>query len=287
MKKIAAILMVIITLVSVLCACGDSGNKNNNSVVNTTEAVEEQAADSTDNIKIDGLFVDESYVVEEGSSLKLLYLFYTLTATDANLEIDSKYTYMTIGANKYESGHIPGVAKNMSSYVYTSYIEDVYVGESLKVVATFKVPAADLAPGKTIALEDSQLPNEEKLELITDSIQFKANTEEIAKVVDPEGYAAEQGKLQPADDERKSAVVNEVNGYEWSFYVNSTSYKISFTGNGFTLTTAFGSNSGTYEVLNGYIVCTYPNGNSVKIPYEIVDGEVDIDFVAGFDVKEG
>ena len=289
MKKVITLIMALVMLCTVLTAC--SGDKKapegNTDIAAETEAAPVDKS-STDHIKIDGMFVDSSYVVEEGSSLQLLYVFYTLTATDTNLEIDSKYTYFTIGQNKYESTHIPGVAKNMSSYIYTSYIQDVYVGESLKIVATFKVPAADLAAGKIITVEDSQLPDEELLELKTDAIQVLANTEEIAQIVDPEGFAAEQNKRLDADEETKATVKAEIDGYEWSFYVNSTSYKISFSGNSFTVKTAFGSNGGSYTIQNGYIFCTYDsNGYVVEIPYEITDGDVDLDLIAAFDVSAG
>lgn len=69
---------------------------------------------------------------------------------------------MTInGANSYDSDHFANAAsahEYMPGYLYTSYITDVYVGSSVNVMATFKIPEGDLAPGRTITLEDTQIP---------------------------------------------------------------------------------------------------------------------------------
>lgn len=288
MKKLISLVMAILVICTALTACSDTTENEKFAEISTAEETTVADRSGTEHIKIDGMFVDSSYVVEEGTPLRLLYVFYTLTATDVNLKIDSKYTYLTIGQNKYESGHIPGVAKDMSSYLYTSYIKDVYVGESMKVVATFKVPEGDLAAGKIITVEDSQLPDEELLELKTDDIVTLGSTEEIAKIVDPEGFAAEQNRRADADAETVAAVKNRINGRYWSCYVNNTSYKISFNGNKFTVTTAFGSNSGSYTVQNGYIFCTYDStGYVIEVPYEFTETDFDLDAVAAFDVSNG
>ena len=56
--------------------------------------------------------------------------------------------------------------------------------------------------------------------------------------------------------------------------------------NNFEVRTSIGiKNQGTYSVRNDYIFCTYDsNGTTVKIPYEIVDGDVSMDLVEAFDV---
>ena len=78
-----------------------------------------------------------------------------------------------------------------------------------------------------------------------------------------------------------------MNGYYWSFYVNSTSYEIEFAApNSFTVRTSLGtSKSGTYSIRNGFVFCTYPDtGYTVEIPYTLVDGNLELDVVEGFDV---
>lgn len=79
-----------------------------------------------------------------------------------------------------------------------------------------------------------------------------------------------------------------INGYKWNFFVNNTSYEIEFySPNKFELRVkSFGvTNGGTYEVLNGYVVCTYDsNGSVVEIPFSWGPNDIDLDVVAAFDV---
>lgn len=280
MKKMFALILTLALCLTV-CACGAGGT-----------AEDQQGSGSvtsTEHMTIDGIFVDDSYRDKEESPLRLVYLFYTLTAGDTNLKIDSKYTNLTIGeANTYESENIPGACDYAPSYYYGDYIQDVYVGESLKVVATFKIPEGDLAAGKSITLSDDQNPDAAEISMTTDDIQHVNGAEEVAKAADPEGYAQAVESREEADAETTALVKSQLNGYQWDFYVNNTSYRIEFWANdNFKVTTALGGNSGTYSVRKGYVFCTYPStGYVVEIPYEITDGSVDLDCVAGFDIRQ-
>ena len=264
----------------------------------TTEPATEPATEpepetvtSTDALTIDALAVDDSYVDDDGSPLKMVYLFYTVTAGDANLEVDSAYTDVTINeTNTYTCSFFPNdaVAKYTSSYYYSEYIEDVYVGESLKILCTFEVPEGDLAAGRTITFSDSQVEDFAELRMTTDDIQHFATPEELAQALDPEGYAAEMTAREPASAELAAQVDSLINGYYWSFYVNSISYELEFYGtNNFQVRTSLGTTSdGTYTITNGYIMCTYPDtGYTVEIPYELVDGDVQLDVADAFDVN--
>ncbi|MBR6764219.1 MAG: hypothetical protein IKM13_10780 [Clostridia bacterium] len=239
---------------------------------------------------IDSVWVDDSYQDEDGSSLKMVYLFYTLEASDSNLKIDSKYTQMIINGNMYESDHFAdkaAVCKYTPNYYYGSYIRDVYVGESKKVVATFKIPEGDLEGGKEVKLQDSQIPGIDSITLYTDEFQHATASEEMAAMIDPEGFEAEMHAREEADSDTVKKVKKCLNGYYWTFYVNSTSYKIEFwEKNNFAVTTAFGTNEGTYSVRNGYVFCTYPDtGYTVEIPYSFDEaGNFDLDTIGGFDV---
>lgn len=293
MKKWFAFLLALIMCLS-LCACGGSVESKDTSTEDAekaTEEVEPTSVSETTYMKIEGICVDDSYTDKDGSPLKMVYLFYTLNAGESNLEIDSKYTEMTIGGvNTYESDHFSNAAsvcKYTSGYYYSSYIEDVYVGTSIKVVATFKVPEGDLTAGKTITFADTQIPEIESIQMSTDDIQRFATPEEMAQAMDPEGYAAEMLARDDADEATVTAVKQSLNGYYWQFYVNYTSYEIEFwEPDNFEVRSGLGTSStGTYSVKNGYIVCTYPDtGNTVEIPYEMVNGEMNLDVVAGFDV---
>ena len=289
MKKLVA-LFLILTLSLSCFACGNSTSDKEESTKKEKEenAKEEKTVMKNDYIDIAGICVNDSYQDEDGSPLKMVYLFYTLNANDSNLEIDSTYTKLTIGGkNTYESAHYPGTCKYASNYYYSSYIEDVYTGTSLKVVATFKIPEGDLAAGKSITLSDSQIPNLEDIRFATDDIQHFNSDEDIVKTFDPEAYDAEMQKREEADAATQQQVKNMINGYYWSFYVNSTAYQFEFIAdNNFEIRTAFGTNTGTYTVRKGYIFCTYPsNGYVVEVPYTIENGEIKMDFVSAFDVK--
>lgn len=297
MKKIIALLLCL-AMAMALCACGSTTEvgENTEATVGTEAPIETQPvetepvmASATEHMTIHGICVDNSYVDDDGSPLKMVYLFYTLTAGDTNLEIDSTYTNMTIGANTYQSANYANsaaVCSYTSSFYYGSYIEDVYVGTSLQVIATFKIPEGDLTGGKTITLEDYQIPDEELILMTTDEIQFFESPEEMAAAMDPAGYEQEMYAREPADAETEKQVKDLINGYYWSFYVNSTSYEIEFwADNNFEVRTAFGTNGGTYTVQNGYIFCTYSGtGYTIEIPWVFANNDVDLDVVEAFDV---
>lgn len=292
MKKVIA-LLIALAMVFALCACGNNPTTNQADDSDFTTANTPAAptnVSETRYMKIHGICVDDSYVDDDSPVLKMVYLFYTLTANESNLEIDSKYTDMIInGINTYKSDNFSSSAaacKYTSSYYYSSYIENVYLGSSIKVIATFKIPEGDLAPGKTITFSDYQIPGIDAILMSTDDIQHFSSAEKIAEAMDPAGYATEMKARETAPSSTTTAVQNAINGYYWSFYVNSTAYEVEFWApNNFEVRTAFGSNQGTYSVKNGYIFCTYPsNGYTVEIPYTLSNGQIDLDIVDAFDV---
>lgn len=259
-------------------------------------AVGKKEVTKTNYTNIDGIYVDKSYTDKEKSSKKMVYLFYTVTSSNENIKLSSTLTGITIDdKNKYDSeiysSHKP--CEFMGNYYYSKYLKEVNVGETLKVVETFEIPSADLKSGKPITFVNSHIPETEELCVLTDSIVFCDSAENIAKKVDPKGYKAEKEKQKNADSSTMQKVKNSINGYYWTCYVNSTSYKVEFsdpdifTVTGYIGRASSGGRSGTYSVKNGYIYCTYPDtGYTVKIPYEFKDGNIDLDIVAAFDVNE-
>ncbi len=284
MKKVLSMLLAAVLLIS-LCACGNNQSEDSNK-----KEIKNETVLSNDYVTIDGLCVDDAYTDEDNSVLKMVYLFYTVNASDQNLEADSKYTYLKIGENEYTSERYNDVCLKVPNYYFGDYIEDVYIGSTLKVVTTFKIPEADLAAGKEITLRDDQIPNISEIKLSTDDIQHFEGDDNVCKAMDPDGYAAEMKKREAADSATTKKVKNLINGYYWSFYVNYTSYELEFIAdNKFVLSTSLGTSSeGTYTVQNAYIFCTYPDtGYTVEIPYEInKDGEVELDCGAAFDVHQ-
>lgn len=286
-KVIVGIIIAIIAIIAVVVFA--NGNNNDSNEQNGENKQNEKTTE-TSYMSVDGIYVDNSYEDKENSSLKLVYLFYTAKTNDKNLKIDSKSAKLTIGGmNQYEStGNLDKKCIYMSSYYYSDYLEDIFVGDSLKVVETFKIPQGDLAAGKDIKITKAQLPETEKIYISTDDIIYCDNAEKIAEKVDPDGYAAELTKRTDADQSTVNRVKSLINGYEWKFYVNSVAYTIEFISpNKFELRTAFGTNSGTYTVKNGYIFCTYPSNNyTVEIPFAFTDdGDIDLDVVTAFDVN--
>ena len=301
------ILLLTAALALSLSACGggntppaDSGNAASNEgtagpdTSATPEAEEPETLASvttTDYMTIDGICVDDSYQDEDGSPLKMVYLLYTLTAPEENLQIDSTYTTLTINdANSYESEHDPSAPaiRYMPNYYYSSYIEAVYMGTSLQVAATFLIPEADLAPGRSITLSDSQIPDVDKIRLSTDDIEHFGSSKELAQAMDPDGYETVMVAYEEADAETTAQVKELINGYYWQFYVNNTAYELEFWAeNNFEVRTSLGtSNSGTYSVRNGYLFCTYPDtGYTIEIPYEFADGDISLDLTDAFDVR--
>lgn len=285
MKRRTLALFLAALMALSLTACGGSSSEA------PTDTSSETTAAENDAVKIEGICVDDSYQEEDGSPLRLVYLFYTVNAGDANLQLASTSTSMTIGeANAYSAEHLPKASEFAPNYYYSSYLEDIYVGSSLKVVSTFKVPEGDLAAGKSIALSNSHIPEMAELTLSTDDIQHFSSAEELCAAMDPDGYAEELDKRSPADPETTARAEGYLNGYYWNFFVNSTSYEIEFySGNTFEVRTSFGtSNSGSYTVEKGYITCTYPNlpDDPVRIPYTFADNDIDLDTTYAFDVKE-
>lgn len=284
MKKVIAILLVL-AISMTFFACGtskDGGAKG--------DSKKESTVMKNDTINIDGIYVDKSYVDDEGP-LKMVYLFLTITAKDANVKADCKYTEMKIGDNTYKSDFYKHACEYAPSYYYSSFIEDVYIGETLKLVMTFKVPEAELTSGKDVTLTDDAMPFDD-IKFTTEEIVFCESVEEVCEKGDPEGYAEEIVKHEPADEATVKKVKKEINGYYWTFYVSAGSsvqvQEIEFSSpNKFEMRTNFGSNGGTYEIKNGYIYVTYSTNNQTyKIPYEFEDGEIVLYCEEAFSIYE-
>ena len=281
-KTLALFLAALMALSLTACGGGSSDAPSDTST--------ETAAVENDVVKIDGICVDDSYQDNDGSPLRLVYLFYTVNAGDTNLQLASTSTQMTIGeTNTYSAEHIPHAGEFAPNYYYSSYLEDVYVGSTLQVVSTFKIPEGDLSSGKAITLSNSNVPELADLTLSTDDIQHFNSAEELCAAIDPEGYAEELDKRSPADEETTALAKGYLNGYYWSFYVNNSSYEIEFySGDTFEVRTSLGtSNGGSYTVDKGYITCTYPNVDQpIRIPYTFENNDIDLDTTYAFDVKE-
>ncbi len=286
MKKVIAVLLVL-AISMTFFACGSKKGddaKGENPVSSTVL--------KNDNVTIEGLYVDNSYTDKDGAPLKMVYLFLTVTPTDTNLKVDSKYLKMTFNdSNSYDSDFYKDSCTYAPSYYYSSFIEDVYVGTDIKLALTFKIPEGDLTGGKTITFSDSSIPVD-GLKMTTDDIVFCNSVEEVCEKADPTGYAQEMDKHAPADEATVKKVKNELNGYYWEFYVTAGTtiqkQEIEFMApNKFEMRSNFGSNGGTYEVKKAFIYVTYSTNNATyKIPYEFENGELILDCATAFSIYE-
>lgn len=122
MKKIVALMLSVVMMIS-LCACG--ADKNEPSLEN-------------DDVTIDAIAVDDSYVDIENDNLALVYLFFTVHPEDKNIQnLSSMGLLMTInGENEYDSEVFGGRyyvdPYMLGSYYYDSEIEDIYMGDNKK-----------------------------------------------------------------------------------------------------------------------------------------------------------
>lgn len=243
----------------------------------------------TDHMQVEGLFVDESFVSDTSPDLTMLYIFYTASTQDENLKLYSKDAVLTVnGTNSYTSAHSMGAGRYMPNYYYSNYVENVYVGGSLKVMETVMVPKGELTPGRTLTFSKSAVPDSKAISLMTDDIVFCADNQKIARIIDPDGYAKAVYALTEADSDTKARVKKAINNYYWTFYVNNISYKIEFSGDSYTLSTSLGTTTkGSYTVLNGYVRITNSTTDAINyIPYTWGATDIDLDVVAGFDLNE-
>ncbi len=279
MKKITVLILALVIALS-LVACGGSGGSGGS-------GSSSKAVMSSKTVTIDAVCVDDSYRDKDESPLRMVYVFMTLTPAEENLKTSSKSLYMTIGeTNTYTAENYPDANEYADSYYYHSYLEDIYVGTTFKLVSTLLVPEGDLAAGKTVTLGNSDVADITEIHFTTDDIQHFNSDEEITKAVDPDGYAAAMAAREPADAETAAFVKNYITNYRFSLSMYGITYELTFKGDSFNLKTQLGSNGGTYVIQKGYIVCTYDsNGHSVEIPYTIEGDKVDLDTVSAFDVK--
>lgn len=255
-----------------------------------TEPVPE-AVTETAHCTLEGVYLDDSYVDKDNSSLKLVYVCYRVQTQDQNLRVSSNLSELSFDSgNTYKSSHYPNSGTDdMPNYYSSDYLEDVYVGQSLKMVSVFKVPEGEFKTGEFFSVHPDGIPDEEKLVINTDDIQHFDSAEELAQAADPDGYAEMLLQHEPADQQTISKVKAAINGYYWSFYVNSLSYQIEFYApNRFEIRVQSLNvkNGGTYEVQNGFIVCTYDSNRSiVEIPYTFGEKGIDLNVTDAFDVR--
>lgn len=247
-----------------------------------------------DYIKINGIYVDESY---EDENLELVYLFYTLNSNDKNLDISSSTLKITINdKNEYSPVLEKDFIPKYTDFYYSNIIKKIYVGNEYKMCSTYKIPKGDLVDSKPISLNNSYnklyLDDLDKIKFTTNDIKVKSNFEEIAKDLDNSVYETryneEQDKLASVDSSTESKVKKDINGYYIEGYVNVgttlSKYKIEFESpNKFIVSNSYGlSNNGTYIVKKGALILNYSTGKSNVLYYSYDNGDISVNLNEAF-----
>lgn len=269
-KKLLGIVLAIMLIGLTGCGNGKEQTAKNELVLESTH------------LKVDGIYVDESYKDE---NLALVYLFYTVNADDENIELASSSIKIKINdKNYYDSTVEKDFTPIYTNYYYGTIVKKIYVGKSYKMCSTFKIARGELADSKTITLDNYNISDINKIKFKTDDIKKMENMAKISEDLDKSTYETkyneQQDKITDVDSNTVNKVRNELNGYYFDFYVNVgtklVKYKIEFASpNNFTVSTALGlSNSGTYDVKKSALILNYQTGMSNTIYYGYEDGEI-------------
>lgn len=244
---------------------------------------EEKVSLENDHVKIDGIYVDESF---EDNDLSLVYLFYTVKAADENIEISSSNMKIKFNdKNEYTSTLVKDYIPKYTNFYYSDIIKKIYVGKTYQMCTTFKVAKGDLVDGKSIKLENSKIADVENLKITTADVKVMENlakiSEDLDKNVYETKYNSEQEKLADVDSSLVSKVRNDLNGYYFEGYVNVGTTlqkcKVEFEApNKFNVNLSVLSNSGTYDVKKGVITLDYGDGPKIFLDYNYDDGDISI-----------
>lgn len=286
MKKSKKFLVAIIAIIVVIVLAMFLSPSENKDLKDDADTISGEIK-QTDTLTLDAIVVDDSYRNKDNSSLRAVYTFFTIKP-ESNIKFTSKFDAIVNGTNTYTSEVLPlSLCKYAPNYSYSGYLENGYVGETKKMVATFLIPEGDLLEGKEIRFSDDHIEDMNELSVSTNSIIYVSSDKEACKIADPEGCAKKEKAYTDASTERANKVKSLINGYYWECYVNSTKYKVEFSApNTFVVTTSIVENGGSYSIKNNFIFCTYDsNGTTIEIPYELENGDISIDLVEAFDVK--
>lgn len=244
----------------------------------------------SDQLQIDGIFVNDAYQDKKNPSMTEIVLCYTLSSTGKNYDFVGNKTNLTfVSGNSYDASHNGGnECLYFGSYYHGStYLKTVYYGDQFHVVDIIRVPKGELQAGRQIALSNPYVEDMAKAELTTDQLIHCKDMESIAKLVDPDGYAKQVYALKEADSSTKNKIRKYVNGYYWDFYVNNLSYRIEFSKNTYSLSCHGLETTGKYTICNGYVILTNDStGAKNYLPYTLESNDIDLDITAGFDVFE-
>lgn len=276
MKRNILSILIIVMMAIGLTGCGsdnvaDKGKKQGNTAVL-----------ESDHLKVDGIYVDESFKDE---NLALVYMFYTVKAKDANIELASSSSTLKVnGTNSYEGVVDSKFIPKYTNYYYGTVIKKIYVGKEYKMCSTFKIAKGELSEPKEVTINNFEISDLDKIKFKTDDIKKMESLEKISEDLDSSTFQTKydelQDKVADVDSSTVNKVKNDLNGYYFDFYVNVgtklAKYKIEFDSpNKFTVSTTMGiSNSGTYDVKKSALILNYKTGLTNTLYYSYEDGDI-------------
>lgn len=281
-RMIACLCCLILALC--LVGCGSAGSSNSSGNSNTSDSSKPSNTLENDEMKVAGVYIDESYVGSKASDdIKRLYVFATVTASSGTQKISSagfklnatreKVTDALDSTDVIQNDTDSGseLARLASSYTCTNIIKEITPGSSAKLIIPFNVPAYYLQDGASFSLSDSKKLSE-GIKFGFDAIQDIDNKTTIAQSIDSEGYAAAMTAREDASPETAQDVMNRLNGYEYFESIGGVSQRYHFDGDRFTAKAIGQETSGQYVVKNGYLACTQDSTGWVNwIPWEYSD----------------
>ena len=293
-KKMVGIIVVIVVIVAIFGIVASKIIPISMDKLQSEEKYEETEKSTVlenDYVKIDGIYVDESF---EDDDLSLVYLFYTVNAIDENVELSSVSMKIKFNdKNEYSSTVVKDYIPSYTNYYYSDIIKTIYVGKSYLICSTFEIAKGDLSESKEVTLQNSNITDIDTVKFTTDDIKSMDNlakiSEDLDKSVYETKYNEEQDKLADVDSSTVSKVRNDINGYYFEGYINFGTTlqkcKIEFEApNKFTVSlylstsgnSASISNSGTYDVKKGVITLDYGSGATIFLEYNYDDGDISI-----------
>ena len=243
---------------------------------------------SSDEITINGVYLDDSWRSKNSDVDRVVVVSYTLTPSK-NVQ-----TYAdALGINTDGKGHggldhlndteflLPNYwLKHMPNFVNGNTNHEYAAGDTINMVAFYRIPQTELE-NTEIKFSHSDVSGAKKLHMSSDDIVICEDTESLVKQIDPEGYQQTIDALTPLSTEESNELAYAL--LSWEFSAGETigslwvNYKLSFTGiNEFSFSTSgLGTRSGTYVATKEYILCTYPGDDfpSLMVKYEEADNE--------------
>lgn len=237
---------------------------------------------ATQTLHVDGVYVDTAFESSDGRMP--IYVFLTVKATEDDISLYSKNVTLTFDdGSSYDSEFFSSLNAHQEKYYYSEYVEHLYGGETGYLALTVRVPMSRLDAAKSFTIEARQVPGIEKLRIGTKDVVRLEGDEAVCSQADPEGYAHNMTLREPAGAERAKAVEENLTGRYWivSLKDGASTCRVSFgEDRTFGVTLLGVTNSGTYDIREGYLYCSY-DGHTypLQIPYTLDEyGKVGLTF---------